>query len=145
MITVEFKDLDDMVAFARRVAADVAGRTENGLPASTGQPIASAAQPAVPAAQNIQPAPMPQAPTAPVQPAPQMAVPPVQPAQSVPTTAASYTADDLAIAAMALMDSGHQQELISLLQSFGVAALPELKPEQYGVFATALRGLGAKI
>ena len=67
------------------------------------------------------------------------------PTQTVPTSAPTYTPDDLARAAMTLMDSGRQQELIGLLQSFGVSSLPELKPEQYGPFATALRGMGAQI
>ena len=31
------------------------------------------------------------------------------------------------------MDSGRQQELIELLGQFGVAAIPELRPEQYNV------------
>ena len=68
---------------------------------------------------------------------------PIPPA--VPTSAPSYTPDDLARAAMTLMDSGRQQELIGLLQSFGVPSLPELRPDQYGAFATALRGMGAQI
>ena len=35
--------------------------------------------------------------------------------------------------------------LLQLLKDFGVEALPTLQPEQYGAFATALRGLGAQI
>ena len=38
-----------------------------------------------------------------------------------------------------------QPELLQLIRSFGVEALPFLQPEQYGAFATALRGLGAQI
>lgn len=63
----------------------------------------------------------------------------------VPVAAISYTPDDLARAAMTLMDAGRQTELIGLLQQFGVTTLPDLKQEQYGAFATALRGMGAKI
>lgn len=36
-------------------------------------------------------------------------------------------------------------ELINLLHSFGVQAVMDLKPEQLGAFATAMRELGAKI
>jgi hypothetical protein len=36
-------------------------------------------------------------------------------------------------------------ELSALLQQFGVPAITELKPEQLGPFAIALRGLGARI
>lgn len=57
----------------------------------------------------------------------------------------SYTLDDLAVAGMSLMDSGRQADLHQLLASFGVEALPALPPAQYGAFATALRGMGAKI
>lgn len=64
---------------------------------------------------------------------------------SVPTAEVSYQPDDLARAAMTLMDSGRQGELIQLLAKFGVSALPDLRPEQYGAFATALREMGAKI
>ena len=77
------------------------------------------------------------------QPAPAATVtPPVQP---VATTTPSYTLDDLMMAAIPLMDSGKQPELLQLIRSFGVEALPFLQPEQYGAFATALRGLGAQI
>ena len=90
------------------------------------------------------------APVIPTQPAvptaPAQSVTPVAPTQAtVPTTSVTYTPDDLARAAFALMDSGRQQELIGLLQQFGVNAIPELKPEQFGTFATALRGMGAQI
>jgi hypothetical protein len=43
------------------------------------------------------------------------------------------------------MAQGRQQELIGLLQSFGVQALTQMPPNRYGEFATALRGLGAQI
>ena len=44
-----------------------------------------------------------------------------------------------------LMDAGRVDELVNLLHSFGVQAVTDLKPEQMGAFATALRGMGAKI
>lgn len=69
--------------------------------------------------------------------------PPVAPV--VPTTVQTYTKDQLAVAAAPLIDAGKQTELINLLGSFGVRAITELKEEQLGAFATALRGLGAKI
>lgn len=75
--------------------------------------------------------------------APPSAVPVAQ--QAVPTSTTAYTADDLAKAAISLMDAGRQNELIALLQQFGVAAVPNLLPAQYGAFATALRGMGAQI
>ena len=43
------------------------------------------------------------------------------------------------------MDAGKMNELLALLRTFGVEALPALKPEQYEAVAAGLRGLGAKI
>lgn len=83
----------------------------------------------------------PQKPTPAAQP-----TPPVQPtAPAVPTSQQSYTLDDLARAGMTLMDSGRQTDLQGLLKQFGIEALPALPQDQYGAFATALRGLGAQI
>ncbi len=108
MITVEFKNFDDMVTFARNLVRDLAGKA------------GSAEQP-----QPVQ--------------QPQYTQPPVQ------TSTPSYTADELSRAAITLMDAGRQNELIGLLQQFGVMSVPNLRPDQYGAFATALRGLGAQI
>lgn len=158
MIHVEFKDFQDMLSFAGQLLGQVEGEKAMQPPI---QPVTQQA-PVMP----VQPAPT--VPTVPVQPttpvtsvqsvapvvptqptvptAPVQPVTPVAPTQStVPTASVTYTPDDLARAAFALMDSGRQQELIGLLQQFGVNAIPELKPEQFGAFATALRGMGAQI
>jgi hypothetical protein len=81
-------------------------------------------------------------PTAPVPQQPPAA--PVQ-QQAVPTSAPTYTMDQLAVAATQLMDAGRQPELLNLLQSFGVPSLMALPKEQYGNFATQLRGMGANL
>lgn len=110
------------------------------------QPVPAQPVPVQPVpAQPVPVQPVPAQPV-PVQPA-QVQPAPVQPApvQPVPTSAVPYTLDDLARAAMALMDSGRQGDLIQMLASFGVEALPALPPAQYGAFATALRGMGAQI
>lgn len=65
--------------------------------------------------------------------------------KTVPTTTISYTHDDLAKAAITLMDAGKQPELLGLLQEFNVQAVPMLKEDQIGPFALKLRELGAKI
>lgn len=74
---------------------------------------------------------------------------PVQtaPAQvnSVPTSAQSYTMEQLAVAATQLVDAGRREELVNLLKLFRVQALTALSKEQYGAFATQLRQLGVKI
>lgn len=72
-----------------------------------------------------------------------MVTPP--PAPQVQTSAPNYTLDDLSSAAMTLMDKGMQAQLQQLLAGYGVASLPELPKDQYGAFATALRGMGAQI
>ncbi|WP_330948874.1 hypothetical protein [Virgibacillus sp. MG-45] len=95
-----------------------------------------------------QQAPMQQAPSAvptgqPIQQPTQQ--PQVQPQQGVPTSATTYTMDQLAVAATQLMDAGKQQDLMSLLGQFNVQALTALPQEQYGAFATKLREMGAKI
>lgn len=72
---------------------------------------------------------------------------PVQqtPPAPVPTTAPTYTMDQLAVAATQLVDAGKRDQLVQLLQSFGAQALLQLPKEQYGAFATKLREMGAKI
>ena len=109
---------------AREVATVQAAPVAPAVPAQAA-PVQAA--PAAPAAQT--------APVAPARPS----------APSVPTAAASYTLDDLSRAAMTLMDAERQADLVALLGQFGVATLPDLPAAQYGAFATALRGMGAKI
>lgn len=70
---------------------------------------------------------------------------PLAPPVGVPVTPPSYTMDQLAVAATQLVDAGRREELIALLANFGVQALTALPKEQYGTFATALRGLGARL
>lgn len=148
-ITVTFNSLNELKAFTEKVlvgdtgsSVDLRAATEEPaqqtpvqkMPTAPVAPTAPAAPPA-PAAPAAPPAPA--APTAPVAPA--------TPAAPVPTTQVSYKPDDLARAAMSLMDSGRQPDLIALLGQFGVVSIPDLRPEQYGAFATALRGMGAQI
>lgn len=64
---------------------------------------------------------------------------------TVPTTAQTYTMEQLAVAATQLVDAGRREELVQLLGQFGVQALTMLPKEQYGAFATQLRTMGAKI
>lgn len=85
-------------------------------------------------------------PTAPMQQQPMQQAPaqlPVQQQQAVPTSAPQYTQQQLAVAATALLDAGHN--VTGLLQQFGVQAITQLPPERYGEFATALRQAGANI
>lgn len=105
------------------------------------------------------PAAMPETPPAPAPTAPTVAPPaapaasPVPPAPAAPpvtpplASAPSYTLTDIKRAGAELMtvNPGKYPELEALCGQFGISVLDQLKPEQYGAFATALRGLGAKL
>lgn len=108
------------------------------------QPINPA--PPVQQAPPIQAPPVQMPTQAPVQPAHQQA-PPVQqaPAQNVPTSNTSYSMEDLAAAATSLIDSAGPDGVRALLTRFGVQALTQLSPDQYGAFANELRMMGAKL
>jgi len=70
---------------------------------------------------------------------------PVTPS-SVPTAPPpAFSRDQITTAGAALIDAGKINELMGLLNSFGVQAVTQLKPEQLGAFATELRKLGAQI
>ena len=69
----------------------------------------------------------------------------VQNLPAVPTSVPQYTFDMIQSACAECMDKGQAQQLQGLLQKFGIRRIPELRSEQYGAFATELRGLGARI
>ncbi len=99
-----------------------------------------------------QPTPAPVAtPTPTPTPAPAPATPaqtaaPTNPAPAVPvTTAPTYTLDQIAKAGASLVDAGKMEQLLALLAKYGVQAVTQLQPDQYGVFATELRTLGAQL
>lgn len=156
-LTIKITGLDNLAAAMNNLAAAIAeeGKRPTVVQPATVQP--TPVQPAPVQSAPVQPAPVQPAP-APVQPAPvqptpvqptsvpvqQPAAAPVQPTP-VPTTTTTYTLDDLARAAMTLMDSGKQVDLQQLLARFGVEALPLLPQQHYGAFATALREMGAQI
>ena len=125
-------------------APDLTGAINNLASAICGK--ASAAIPAAQAAAPeptpiVAPAPAPMTPPAPVTNAPAS-----YPAPNVPLAAPpQYTVDQIMAAGATLMDAGKVNELMNLLHSFGVQAVMDLKPEQLGAFATAMRELGAKI
>ena len=140
-IEVTFDSLDEVRKFTEMI---LVGQEAAAQPSNTQAPVQQ-----VPAVHNtavpVQAAPVQTIPaqTAPVQTSP-IQTAPVQTA--VPTSTVAYTMDDLARAGMSLMDCGKQAELQKLLkEGFGVDALPQLPKEQYGAFATALRGMGAQI
>ena len=72
--------------------------------------------------------------------------PMTSPSNGVPQAAApTYTLDQLARAGAALAQSGKMEDALALLARYGVQTVNQLKPEQYGAFATELRALGAQV
>lgn len=72
-------------------------------------------------------------------------VAPTNPPAAVPVMAPTYTLDQIARAGASLVDAGKMEQLLALLARYGVAAVTQLQPDQFGVFATELRALGAQI
>lgn len=135
-ITATFDTYEEMMDFAAKLQKE-----EKAEKKETEHPVSDKASSVIP---DAQPAPAGAGSVAPLQ------APVTQPvqtptAQPVQTSAPSYTLDSLSVAAMTLMDRGMQQQLQQLLAGYGVTSLPELPKEQYGAFATALRGMGAQI
>lgn len=108
---------------------------EQATPAVPTTPVAPAAAPTVPPVASA-PVAVPTAPpAAPVTPA----------APTVPVTAPTYTLDQIAKAGASLVDAGKMEQLLAMLTKYGVQAVTQLNPDQYGAFATELRALGAQI
>ena len=84
------------------------------------------------------------APTMPVPTAP-VSAPAAPVATPAPTAAPSYTSEQLAKVGADLVQAGKMPQLLALLAQYGVQAVTQLPPEQYGPFALALRGLGGNI
>lgn len=103
-------------------------------------PQSGATQPLVP----VTPAPCPAPPAAVAAPSNGQTtaapVVPTAPAPSITLEQVGKAGADLIAANPAKM-----QELLALLKQFGVPAITELKPEQLGPFATALRALGGNL
>lgn len=83
-------------------------------------------------------------PTAAPMPTPTPAPQPVQQAASVPQQKA-ITIDMLAAAGAPLVDQGKMQQLMALLNKYGVQAITQLTPDKYDAFAADLRAIGAQI
>lgn len=81
----------------------------------------------------------------PVTPTSELIVPPVTPVTPAPVQAVTYTRQQLAVAATGLVDAGKKADLLNLLADFQIKSMTELQEENFGAFATALRGLGAAI
>ena len=108
-VTATFESIEEIKAFAGLFSGQAGMGTENEAPVPAATPAAT-------------PAPIASVPTASASAyttAPTAAIPASTPS-AVPTSTASYTMDDLARAAMTLMDAGKQMDLQGLLARFGV-------------------------
>lgn len=155
-------DVPELVAAVEKLAAAIdksalnitvpnEGTLNFNMPAGNA-PVAPTA-PATPAVPTTPVAPAPAAaPTTPPVASAPAAVPTATPAAptapaapSVPVTAPTYTLDQIAKAGASLVDAGKMEQLLGLLTKYGVQAVTQLNPDQYGAFATELRALGAQI
>lgn len=149
-------DVPELVAAVEKLAAAIDKNALNLTVPNEGtlninMPAGNApAAPVTPTA-PVQTAPAPVAPapvaapnTPPVAHAP-TATPAAAPAPAVPVTAPTYTLDQIAKAGASLVDAGKMEQLLGLLTKYGVQAVTQLNPDQYGAFATELRALGAQI
>ena len=153
-ITVEAPDL---AASILKLAEAIASGPDPSI-LTPDEPLPVASYPTAPA-----PAPAP-APAAPVSPAPVTPTQTPTPAPAAPVAAPNpapaptagqttvpvagaptYTLDQISRAGASLVDAGKMQQLLELLGRYGVQAVTQLQPEQYGTFATELRALGAQI
>lgn len=106
----------------------------------------TAPAPITPAPTTPAPAPGPTAAPVPTAGPSAATVPGNAPAPVVPVAAApSYSMEQIATAGAALVDAGKRDQLLELLGRFGVQAVTQLQPAQFGVFAAELRALGAQI
>ena len=125
-------------------APELAGAIQSLAVALSGAALPAPASPAAPPPAPVQPpaavtpTATPAAAPAPTQPP---AAPPVVPVAAAPT----YNRDQIMTAGAALIDAGKINELMGLLNNFGVQAVTQLKQDQLGAFATELRKLGAQI
>lgn len=130
MLKIEF---EFPTAEAAAVAIQAVIAAQQGT-VTTEAPAAPAPAPVQAPAATAAPVAAPAAPAAPVAP------------PAVPVTAApAFTREQIMTAGAALIDAGKMNELMTLLNTFGVQAVTQLKQEQLGTFATELRKLGAQI
>lgn len=138
----------DLLAAAKLLAGHTSSEPANApTDANTKFPASLTVAPSIPApvvsTPAMPPVPMPAADTA-VAPSATAPTPaPVVPLSQAPV----YTLAQIAKAGADLISQnpGLLPRVNALLTQYGVQAVTDVKPEHYGAFATALRGMGAKI
>lgn len=146
-ITINIPGLSDLAASIGALAQAMSGQTKPGAAAPTPDPVSNLTlvqpQPPLQYQPTVAPVIPPQQPI--VGQSPVVAPRPDPMQTAVPTSPQNYTLDHLAVAATQLMDAGRRTDLVALLSKFGVPALTSLPKEHYGVFATELRAMGARL
>lgn len=139
-LRLEFPQLDKLVEMVSALQKHVDEIAKWVQPDSFIQP---ATTPVQSPATTIQAATMP----GPVTTPPPVAAPTTGPIMAVPTSAPSYTLEQVSKAGADLIGQHPEKmaALMGLLQQFNVPAVQALKPDQLGAFATELRGLGANL
>lgn len=154
-VTIETPDLSEAItqlALALKGSALVAdsNSAEMVIPAGTPMDVMEA----VPVApQPVTPAPAPApVPVAPIpEPVPQAAAPamnPPQPAAPIPAPvqeAPKIDMNAISRAGAGLIDQGKMQDVLAVLQKYGVQVITQLREDQFEAFAADLRALGAAI
>lgn len=149
-INVTVQGIAELTAAISRLAGQGAG----GVPqaGNMGMPVqAPPVQPAAGMAAQQMPSQVPAQP--PVQAAPAVQQPQAAPAVQAPQMTAvpsgvpvqGYALEQLQVAAAGLMSAGKGQQVMGILQRFGIQAMTELPRERYGEFAMALREAGAQL
>ena len=141
-------EVPDLAAAIEKLAASLNNGTAFEKPCTQGAPapMETPAPAANPTPAPVAPAAPPvTAPAAPVHTVPTVSPVSNAPAPAVPVTAPTYTLDQIAKAGANLVDAGKMEQLLGLLTKYGVQAVTQLVPDQYGAFATELRALGAQI
>ena len=146
-ITIKGNTLAELFANLAQMAAANANAAPAAVPQVPVAPAPTAANPTAAQPPVAAPAPVVTAPSATPAPTSPTAFNPAPApvAAPAPTAAPTYTLDALARAGAALAQAGKMQEALALLAKYGVQTVNQLKPEQYGAFATELRALGAQI
>ena len=134
----------ELAASINKLADAISGHAPAASMATVGPALVAAP---VEAPAPVNPAHAPVGMTAPAQPVgPTSAAPGNTAAPAVPVSSApNYTLDQISRAGASLVDAGKMQQLLQLLSRYGVQAITQIQPEQYGAFATELRALGAQI
>jgi len=135
--------------FEAKITIETPGLSQaiNRLADAMAYPAAHAASLTVQPAPVTPPAPAPAAPTAAPVASPAPPVPATPPVTPPLAPAPGFTLEQISRAGADFITAnpGKYQELVTLFGQFGISTVDQLKPEQYGAFATALRGLGAKL